>query len=96
MEFYRLTIRFRIGSGTILVNALSPELFYQQGSSLVISTNLDPGYTGAKWFIDTIEISSSLFITYTMPARDVTIDIEAIGVFTPFSKYGLKYSNSFG
>jgi hypothetical protein len=95
MAFYRLRFAFFEGSGTITVNGVEPELFYEEAQLLTIACVLDPGYTAIKWFRSGIEIANTTSFIFTMPSSDVRIGAEATGAFIPISDYGLKYSNSF-
>jgi hypothetical protein len=95
MAFYRLRFAFFEGSGTITVNGVEPELFYEEAQLLTIACVLDPGYTAIKWFRSGVEIANTTSFLFTMPSSDVRIGAEATGAFIPISDYGLKYSNSF-
>jgi hypothetical protein len=95
MAFYRLKIGFRVGSGTITINGVEPEQFYEEGDGLTIAVTLDAGYNSVEWFRAGTSIATTTSFLFVMPSRDVSIAADASGAFTPISDYGLKYTQSF-
>jgi hypothetical protein len=93
---FRFFWRFGNGTGELNANGGTPAPYYEAGTSITIETFLVPGFN----FTD-FNINNGQFIgltnpyTFTMPAQDVDITINSLGVYTPVDNYGVKYNGIF-
>lgn len=91
MAQYRLKIGLNPGSGTITVDGLPPEVYYEEGTSLTIAVSLDAGWNSIEWFRAGVSISTLTSFVFVMPSQDVSIRGVASGQYEPVDGYGLKY-----
>jgi hypothetical protein len=98
MSQYRLILSIRGGGGTITVNGVAPESFYEEGTSLTIAIALDAGFVSVQWFQAPLatSLSTSTSFTFVMPSRDAKVYAVASGEYAPIDGYGLKYSGNYG
>ena len=93
MAQYRFSWGLSGGTGTITVNGIEPQPFYEEGTSLTILGTFDSGFTFQNYNINT-GFLTSVFNPYTfnMPTRDIKVRVNLTGSFTPSdTDYELKY-----
>ena len=97
MAQYRLGYGYQSGGGVFTVNGVTPDLHYEEGTILSLETTLDTGFVSVSWNISNgLATSTSNPFVYTMPARDIRININMSGEYAPINGYGLKYYSEFG
>ncbi len=93
MAQYRFIWGLFNGTGTITVNGIEPQPFYEEGTSLTILGTFDSGFSLIGYNINNgFLISGTNPWTFTMPSRDVKLRVNLTGTFTPSdTDYELKY-----